>query len=345
MWTEIAGLESVASDQIGNVLDREWTFAEDGIEELEETLGLAADFPARDDFRRLDWFPPAATLDSVKAAALSGYEAPLPWMSDDFLVGEERIRWRDSRFVLGIGGSFVGVWDREHPDMPIQRFRKSRRGAEEAREVWGMLLRPRLREQLQVAVFEGYVDPVEGNPELIYVGGRVLKVRDSRFVLGYGEDFIGIWDREGSRQPIQRFEKGPEGEGDAYLALNRLLLLLLSSKVLRGERLIADGIYPFAERVDAPAVWLLVEEETDERWPPHALGPASGFFLYVQALGEPEMKLQLTHTWPTQSEAQRGARRWGVLGEWTAIPETVPRTLLETARWAKGAGRETKSDP
>jgi hypothetical protein len=49
---------------------------------------------------------------------------------------------------------------------------------------------------------------------------RVLQYSHSgrRFLLGYGEDFFGIWDREGSQDPVTRYPRTDEGWRSAWLA-------------------------------------------------------------------------------------------------------------------------------
>ena len=57
----------------------------------------------------------------------------------------------------------------------------------------------------------------------VRVLGRKLDLSGSRFVLGWGEGFLGIWDRETPGPPLQRFELSTEGQRQALLEVNRLL--------------------------------------------------------------------------------------------------------------------------
>jgi hypothetical protein len=38
----------------------------------------------------------------------------------------------------------------------------------------------------------------------------------SRYLLGYGADYFGIWDRNAPQQPIERFPRNDQGWGTAW---------------------------------------------------------------------------------------------------------------------------------
>jgi hypothetical protein len=50
--------------------------------------------------------------------------------------------------------------------------------------------------------------PVETKIEFTHTG--------SRYLLGYGGDYFGIWDRNAPQQPIERFPRSDEGWGTAW---------------------------------------------------------------------------------------------------------------------------------
>ncbi|MGZ8610941.1 MAG: hypothetical protein ACXWX0_01550 [Actinomycetota bacterium] len=50
--------------------------------------------------------------------------------------------------------------------------------------------------------------PVESKTEFTHTG--------SRYLLGYGGDYFGIWDRNAPQQPIERFPRNDEGWGSAW---------------------------------------------------------------------------------------------------------------------------------
>ncbi len=41
-----------------------------------------------------------------------------------------------------------------------------------------------------------------------------------RYLLGYGRDFFGIWDRQGGRGPVSRFPRTDQGWREAWLAFS-----------------------------------------------------------------------------------------------------------------------------
>jgi hypothetical protein len=42
----------------------------------------------------------------------------------------------------------------------------------------------------------------------------------ARYLLGYGQDFFGIWDRQGGRGPVSRYPRTDEGWSAAWLAFS-----------------------------------------------------------------------------------------------------------------------------
>lgn len=57
----------------------------------------------------------------------------------------------------------------------------------------------------------------------VRVFGKEVDLSSSRFVFGWGEGFLGIWDRETPGPPLHRFELSTEGQRQALHELNRLL--------------------------------------------------------------------------------------------------------------------------
>jgi len=142
-WTEVAPVP-LSSGEIRDLLDQDWTFAEEGVAELLERAGLPAPYEPTERLEiQADALitsaqepgrPSPGTIDHVGAVGLGGYEAPLGWMTDAFMLGSERVHWRDARFVPGVGTDFLGIWDRERPGEPIRRFPRTARGEGRLRE-------------------------------------------------------------------------------------------------------------------------------------------------------------------------------------------------------------------
>jgi hypothetical protein len=92
--------QQITPAEVRHLLTRQWTYAEEGVARLLDALGLP--FPARDELSRLEG-------------------------ARDLILGKsgptgEMIDWEESRFVVGLGEDFVGVWDRQNPGLPVRRF-------------------------------------------------------------------------------------------------------------------------------------------------------------------------------------------------------------------------------
>jgi hypothetical protein len=232
---------------IEEVVGRDWTFAEEGVQELHERLGLAVPYDAQ-----LDVSAPAplprATLEVVDAGSLGGYEAPLPWMTEAFVLGNRRIPWREARHVPGVGAGFIGIWDRESPQEPIARFRLSGRGESEAMHELHRLQEPLLLGEVGAEELAGFERPLDVLPTARLIA-RELPWKEARYVAGYGSDFVGIWDRAAPGKPLERFPSDHAGLKAAYETVARLLFEeVLSRKELAGVRLFLPRHRPLALR-------------------------------------------------------------------------------------------------
>lgn len=112
------------------------------------------------------------------------------------------------RYVLGYGPDFFGVWDRQSPTHPAERFPRTDDG-------WS-------------AAWSRYVALEPGNVPVAQVAGSVptgapedaeaLQYTHSgqRYLLGYGRTFFGIWDRQSPPAPAWRFARTDEGWREAW---------------------------------------------------------------------------------------------------------------------------------
>jgi hypothetical protein len=115
------------------------------------------------------------------------------------------------RYVLGYGSDFFGVWDRQSPSEPAERFARTDDGW---RQAW---LRFVGLEPNHVAV------PAEGAGQSGAMGAATGEAHaeqythsGTRYLLGYGQDFFGIWDRQDPSRPVERFPRTDEGWADAW---------------------------------------------------------------------------------------------------------------------------------
>ena len=356
---------------VEEVVGRDWTFAEEGVQELHERLGLSAPYDIEPDVT-VPTPLPRATVDAIDARSLGGYAAPLPWMTEAFVVGNRRIPWRSSRHVPGVGADFIGIWDRESPEEPVARFPVSARGESQAMEELRRLQEPLLRAEVGGDELAGFERPLDVAPTLRLIT-RELPWTEARYVAGRGSDFVGIWDRERPEEPVERFPSDHSGLMQAYETVTRLSFEdALSRNELSGLRLYLprvrsrlvqqqippeffehlQGISP-AERaaweekvksswVRAPSgPWLLTEEDGAETWPPMIRGTGR-FFLYAYGLTgretEDELALVCQGNFPTEKDAREAASKRYAQGEWRPVPDDVPQNLLDTVRWLLAHG-------
>jgi uncharacterized protein DUF4328 len=138
-------------------------------------------------------------------------------------VGEGAVQFSHSgyRFVLGYGEDFFGIWDRSTPGGPLARFPRTSLG-------WGEAWR-------QFSAWEPNAAPVEGatapatapamtpaaTPGLApgaRVGEGALRFSHSghQFLLGFGQGYFGIWDRNVPGGPVQTFPRSDVGWEQAW---------------------------------------------------------------------------------------------------------------------------------
>lgn len=191
---------------------------------------------------------PASSAPSASAdAAPSGSES-----SGGAGPGEGATRFSHSgfRYVLGYGPDFFGIWGRDQPGQPVERYPRTDQGWAEA---WNRFhaLEPQAVEVPQQAVSEGgpaatgapvagapmapqsrpegtastapgpgaaVASPTEAPPAGPAIGEGALRFSHSgaRYILGYGQDFFGIWDRETPGGPAMRFPRTDEGWSMAW---------------------------------------------------------------------------------------------------------------------------------
>jgi hypothetical protein len=112
------------------------------------------------------------------------------------------------RYVLGYGDDFFGIWDRQSPSVPAERFARTDDGW---RDAW---LRFVALEPSHVAVPQDAVQASTTDPG----DGDVVQYTHSgtRYLLGYGRSFFGIWDRQNPAAPVERFPRTNEGWESAW---------------------------------------------------------------------------------------------------------------------------------
>jgi hypothetical protein len=122
------------------------------------------------------------------------------------------------RYVLGYGGDFFGIWDRQAPSLPSERFPRTDDGWRQAWTRFAAL------EPNHVAVPSGGASAPATTPAPAAAApagagdDAALQYTHSgqRYLLGYGRTFFGIWDRQAPTAPVERFPRDDAGWAAAW---------------------------------------------------------------------------------------------------------------------------------
>jgi hypothetical protein len=197
--------------------------------------GVPATAPAVGGATSVPAATPSAASDSQSGwAAASAAPTAAP--------SEVRYSHSGYRYVLGYDSDYFGIWDRQNPNAPAERFPRSDEGW---RQAW---IRFSSLEPGSVSVPQGGAGPASapaGGP-----GGWAPPVSTgaapnsqqqapaqgptswqasstdneaqqythsgTRFLLGYGKTFFGIWDRSSPASPVERFSRDDKGWAAAW---------------------------------------------------------------------------------------------------------------------------------
>jgi hypothetical protein len=163
--------------------------------------------------------PDAASSSASEdaAAELAGSaEAPRTAdASEATTAATTEVRYTHSgyRYVLGYGADFFGIWDRQSPSTPAERFPRTDDGWHGA---WTRFvgLEPN-NVAVPTASGGGATSPVDDDVMQYTHSGQ-------RYLLGYGKGFFGIWDRQAPAVPVERFSRDDAGWAAAWARYNQL---------------------------------------------------------------------------------------------------------------------------
>jgi hypothetical protein len=118
------------------------------------------------------------------------------------------------RHVLGYGADYFGIWERQSPSSPVERFPRTDEGW---RQAWMKFASmepnavevPQAGAQPSAAVGAGQPDAADTTPIKYTHSGQ-------RYLLGYGRTFFGIWDRQSPQAPVERFPRTDDGWAQAW---------------------------------------------------------------------------------------------------------------------------------
>ena len=120
------------------------------------------------------------------------------------------------RYVLGFGADYFGIWDRQTPTAPAERYARTDDGWRQAWTRFASL------EPNHVAVPQtvdgtaaAVADPTDNDVMQYTHSGQ-------RYLLGYGRTFFGIWDRQMPNAPLERFARDDAGWAAAWRRFTQL---------------------------------------------------------------------------------------------------------------------------
>jgi len=132
--------------------------------------------------------------------------------------GDVRYTHSGYRYVLGYTADSFGIWDRQSPAEPSERFQRTDEGW---REAW---LRFIALEPNNTAVDQAESQPSPGRSTpadaIVMDPDDVAAVQythsGSRYLLGYGRTFFGIWDRQAPTTPVEKYPRDDAGWAAAW---------------------------------------------------------------------------------------------------------------------------------
>ena len=167
--------------------------------------------------------PAAPTSSSGEAEPSTGATSPdvagptpsdaAPQVAPTPAAASVRYTHSGYRYVLGFGPDYFGIWDRQTPNAPAERFARTDDGW---RQAWTRFVG---LEPNHVTVPQ-----VEGGTATDPSDNEVLQYTHSgqRYLLGYGRTFFGIWDRQAPNQPMERFSRDDSGWAAAWRRFTQL---------------------------------------------------------------------------------------------------------------------------
>jgi hypothetical protein len=160
--------------------------------------------------------PPAMTPATPAPASAEPTSTAIPAPTAAPSSGEPSIRYTHSgyRYVLGYGPDHFGIWDRQSPSTPAERFPRTDDGW---RQAWTRFVS---QEPNNVAVPQPGQGATAADPTDI----DVMQYTHSgqRYLLGYGRSFFGIWDRQMPNAPLERFARDDSGWAAAWRRFTQL---------------------------------------------------------------------------------------------------------------------------
>jgi hypothetical protein len=162
----------------------------------------------------------AETTQPAAAAVASSTESPASMAPPAAAAPstEPSIRYTHTgyRYVLGYDPDHFGIWDRQSPSAPAERFPRTDDGW---RQAWTRFVS---LEPNNVAVPQA--GPSASTATAGATDSDVMQYTHSgqRYLLGYGRSFFGIWDRQMPNAPLERFARDDAGWAAAWRRFTQL---------------------------------------------------------------------------------------------------------------------------
>jgi hypothetical protein len=169
--------------------------------------------------------PPAQSPPPSSVPSVEPMTTPMatPMTTPTTTPDPSSVRYTHSgyRYVLGYGPDFFGIWDRQTPTAPAERFARDDDGW---RQAWTRFasLEPRHvtvpQDTSAAVVGSSSVPMASSSPAPSADDNDVLQYTHSgtRYLLGYGLTFFGIWDRQAPATPVEKFARDDAGWAAAW---------------------------------------------------------------------------------------------------------------------------------
>jgi hypothetical protein len=138
------------------------------------------------------------------------------------------------RYVLGYGADFFGIWDRTSPSTPTERFARTDDGWRQAWLRFASLEPNNVTVPGTASAQPAPAAAAPGGPAAgtTWAGGTAAQTTDNealqythsgtRYLLGYGRTFFGIWDRTAPGAPVERYARDDTGWAAAWRRYTQL---------------------------------------------------------------------------------------------------------------------------
>jgi hypothetical protein len=184
---------------------------------------------------------PVAVAAAAAGAATSGTSGPSTTASTTTEGGDVRYTHSGYRYVLGYGADYFGIWDRQSPTAPAERFPRTDDGWRQAwirfvslepnnvavpQETGGATSPSPAASPSPTAAATAAASPAAAGAQTPMPTGAAPDPNDNeavqythsgqRYLLGYGKTFFGIWDRQNPAMPTEKFARDDAGWAAAW---------------------------------------------------------------------------------------------------------------------------------